>query len=106
MPVIGIKIVSTAELYDRALIKCIKKVNKTRHGQNSSITDIFIVTGYDKFNRKKTITKASSTGGLKDRREANTSDWFHTALYTRVLVNFTKRMKKHRFGDARLSINL
>ena len=32
-------------------------------------------------------------------------DWFQTKLYTRVIVNITKRMKKHPFWGARFSIN-
>ena len=33
-------------------------------------------------------------------------DWFQTTLYTRVLTNTTKRMKKHPFCGARFSIKI
>ena len=39
----------------------------------SSILYIGIGTGSDKFNRKKTSTKMSSTVKVKDRREATTT---------------------------------
>ena len=33
-------------------------------------------------------------------------DWFHTTLYTRVLVNITKLMKNHPICGARFSVNI
>ena len=33
-------------------------------------------------------------------------DWFQMTLYTRVLVNITKLMKKNPFGGASFSINI
>ena len=33
------------------------------------------------------------------------ADWYQTALYTSVLVNTTKQMKKHPFYSARSSMN-
>ena len=33
-------------------------------------------------------------------------DWFQTTLYTRVIVNVTKRMKRHPFCGANFSLNI
>ena len=34
------------------------------------------------------------------------SDWFHTKIYTRVILNTKKRMKKYPFFGVRFSINI
>ena len=49
-----------------------KSQQKQHKVKFSSRADIGIGTGWDQWNRKKTSTKTSSTGKVKDRREANT----------------------------------
>ena len=59
--------VSTPDLSDRPVIKCIQTVNNIK-GQISSRLDRWIGTGWDQWNRKKTTTKTSSIGKVKDIR--------------------------------------
>ena len=48
---------STAYLYERVVITCIKTVNKKIQGKISIIENIGVGTGSDQWNRKKTSTK-------------------------------------------------
>ena len=50
--------VRTYYMYDRAVTTCIQAVKKNTHKIKISIrSDIWYITGSDKWNRKKTITK-------------------------------------------------
>ena len=67
------KIISTAELYNRYIITYIQKVNKNKTSpkfQAQKTTEVG--TGWNQWNRKKKTTKESSTGKVKDRRETKT----------------------------------
>ena len=68
MTVIGITMVSTYGLSGRSVITCIKNSIKDYKVNISSKSDIGIGTGDYQWNRKKSSTKTSSAGKLKDIR--------------------------------------
>ena len=76
---------------------------------NSKIQQVVIQTAELESTKKVTkciVDNIYSTYKNKIFNSLFPAGWFQTTLYTRVLVNITKRMKKHPFYRARLSINI